>query len=188
MDQNDRMAIDGLFDKLRRVSDAQTYRDPEAERLIADLIARTPGAAYYLAQTVIMQEQALNSAQDQIAALEARSAQSGGLLGRLFGGAPQPAPRPMAPRARPMPEERPDDAGMAPGNAGPWANRRPAGGGFMAGAAQTAMGVAGGVLLGNAIGSMFASPAEASEATGAEEELQPDDGGFDDGFDDGGFE
>ena len=62
------------------------------------------------------------------------------------------------------------------------------GGGFLAGAAQTAMGVAGGVLLGNAIGSMFAGDAPATETAAAEpaaeepqvEEAAYDDGGFDD--------
>ena len=57
----------------------------------------------------------------------------------------------------------------------------------MAGAAQTAMGVAGGVLLGNAIGGMFAGPADASEP--AQDAGMEDEAAFDDaGFDDGGFE
>ena len=42
------------------------------------------------------------------------------------------------------------------------------GGGFLAGAAQTAMGVAGGVLLGNAIAGMFGGD-EAQAAQPAEE-------------------
>lgn len=71
---------------------------------------------------------------------------------------------------------------------GPWNSGRPSGGGgFMAGAAQTAMGVAGGVLLGNAIGGMFAGPADASEME--QEPAMEDEAGYDEGgFDDGGFE
>ena len=70
-----------------------------------------------MAQTIIVQEQALNDAQARIDELE-----SSGVCER------RPSWRP---RMR-----------------GPWDNRagRMAGGGFLAGAAQTAMGVAGGVL------------------------------------------
>ena len=53
------------------------------------------------------------------------------------------------------------------------------GGGFLAGAAQTAMGVAGGVLLANAIGGMFG----ADEAQAAEADAGADDAGLDDGGD-----
>lgn len=184
MDHNDRQAIEGLFGKLSQASRAQPHRDPEAEALIADLIARNPGAAYYLAQTVIVQEHALNSAQQQIEHLEQvqhQPQQGGGMFGRLFGGGqPQPQ-RPMA--QRPAQAYAPQQPAQG---AGPWSGGRPAGGGFMAGAAQTAMGVAGGVLLGNAIGSMFGGEAAASEppAEEAEEETGYDDAGFDDGGDD----
>jgi hypothetical protein len=61
------------------------------------------------------------------------------------------------------------------------------GGGFLAGAAQTAMGVAGGLLLGNAIAGMFsgdeAQAAEDSSGDGAEGAGGDDGGGF---FDFGG--
>lgn len=189
MDHNDRQAIEGLFGKLSQASRAQPHRDPEAEALIADLIARNPGAAYYLAQTVIVQEHALNSAQQQIEELEHMQRQpqpqQGGMFGRLFGGGqPQPQ-RPMAPRAA----QGYGQQAMPGQGAGPWSGGRPAGGGggFMAGAAQTAMGVAGGVLLGNAIGSMFAGDAAASEPPAEEpmeEEAGYDEAGFDDGGDD----
>lgn len=183
MDHNDRHAIEGLFHKLSDASRAQPQRDPEAEALIADLIARNPGAAYYMAQTVIVQEQALNAAGEQIERLQNQPQQGGGLFGRLFGGGQQaPQPRPMAPR--PAPAHAPQAGGHAPQGASPWNSGRPAGGGFMAGAAQTAMGVAGGVLLGNAIGGMFAGDAAASEAP-VEEPMPEEDMGYDDGGDAG---
>lgn len=183
MDQNDRHAIEGLFGKLGQAAQAQPHRDPQAEALIADLMARNPGAAYYLAQTVIMQEQALAAAEQQMQAQPAPA--SGGLFGKLFGGS-QPQPRPMAHRHAPQPYGQPAH-GQQPQGSGPWSSGRPSGGGFMAGAAQTAMGVAGGVLLGNAIGGMFAGPADASEME--QEPAMEEDAGFDDpGFDDGGFE
>lgn len=182
MDHHDREAIEGLFGKLSEASRAQPHRDPEAEALIAGLIARNPGAAYYLAQTVIVQEQALNAAQQQIEQMQHQSQQGGGLFGRLFGGGwPQPA--------RPLPQRHAQPYAQHPQHGqggGPWNSGRPAGGGFMAGAAQTAMGVAGGVLLGNAIGGMFAGDAAAAEP--AEEPVAQDEAYDDAGFEDGGDE
>ena len=162
MDTNDRQAISGLFDKLAEVERQTPARDAEAERLIANAIARQPGAPYYMAQTVVVQEHALNSAQARIEQLEAEIAEArqggargGGLLSGIFGGGAAPSTPGRA--ARPMPQRTP--------------------GGFLAGAAQTAMGVAGGVLLANAIGGMFADDAEAAEA---DVDAEPDmgDSGF----------
>lgn len=194
MDHNDRQAIEGLFHKLGQAAQSQPHRDPEAEALIRDLIARNPGAAYYLAQTVIVQEQALNAAQGQIQQLQHQpQPQQGGLFGRLFGGSQPQAPRTMAPRPQhaaygqqPGYGQAPQAYGQAPQGGTPWNSGRPSGGGgFMAGAAQTAMGVAGGVLLGNAIGGMFAGDAAASEAP-AEEPMEDQEGFDDAGYDDGG--
>ncbi|MCZ0964177.1 DUF2076 family protein, partial [Paracoccus benzoatiresistens] len=136
---------------------------------------------YYLAQTVIVQEQALNAAQQQIEQMQSQPPQQGGgLFGRLFGGGqPQPV-RPMAPPPAQAYGQHPQHGH----GASPWNSGRPAGGGFMAGAAQTAMGVAGGVLLGNAIGGMLAGPAEAAEAA-AGEFMPQEDAGFDEGADAG---
>ncbi|WP_207101353.1 DUF2076 domain-containing protein [Paracoccus shandongensis] len=183
MEHNDRQAIEGLFNKLSDASRAQPYRDPDAEALIADLIARNPGAAYYLAQTVIVQEQALDAAQQQIEQLQSQPQGGGGLFGRLFGGGQQQGARPMAARPAQGYGHAPQGYGHAPQGGSPWTSGRPSGGGFMAGAAQTAMGVAGGVLLGNAIGGMFAGPAEAAQEFMPEEDAGQDDGG-DEGFDD----
>ncbi|MFZ1430895.1 MAG: DUF2076 family protein, partial [Geminicoccaceae bacterium] len=84
----------------------------------------------------------------------------------------------------------------APGS--PWS--RPAGGGFLAGAMQTAMGVAGGMLVADAISSVFHSgtaeavelvpepvPEPEPEPTNADEPA--DDPSYDDfGGDSGGFD
>ena len=84
MDARDREAIEELFQKIAEVERRSGPRDPEAEAFIRAKIAAHPAAAYYLAQTVIVQEEALNEAEHRIQELE-RSSQ-GGLLGGLFGG------------------------------------------------------------------------------------------------------
>lgn len=154
MNQQERQIIESLFARLRQVGQQSPARDPEAEQLINDSLRDQPGASYYLAQTVVAQERALEAAQARINELErdVYTRGSGGFLGSLFGG------RSHSYRSSPHQSYR----------AGPWtvpsgrqygygASMRPraSGGGFLAGAAQTAMGVAGGVLIGNLIASAF---------------------------------
>lgn len=169
MDRNDQQAIGNLFEKLANVERQTPPRDAEAERFINDQIARQPGAPSYMAQTIVVQEQALNAAQSRIEELEQQAQQSagGGLLGGLFGGGARRSgsvPR-VGRTAAAVPQE------PLSGN-----DRQRAGGGFLAGAAQTAMGVAGGVLLGNAIAGMFGgSEAQATEPAAS----QPDEAAAD---------
>ena len=137
-------------------------RDPESERHIRSLIASQPSAPYYMAQTIVVQEQALSAAQRRIDELESRTAlasSGGGFLESIFGGGQRN--RPSQPSSQGY-SRRGNDEG------GPWASRRAmgrgmGGGGFLAGAAQTAMGVAGGVVLGNMLAGML-SPDEAQAA------------------------
>jgi hypothetical protein len=195
MDHADRQAIDRLFQKLDDAERAAPPRDPEAERYIADQIARRPGAAYYLAQTVIVQEQALQQVeQQQSYAAQAQEPRRGGLLSRLFddgrGRAPAQAaqpPRPYAPAAQPQAR---GPWGAAPGvgqggmGQGGMTQQPGRGGGFLAGAAQTAMGVAGGVVLGNMLMNAFDGGGEAQaaepEPDTAAEDSGPEDFGGDD--------
>ncbi|TIS75353.1 MAG: DUF2076 domain-containing protein [Mesorhizobium sp.] len=66
-------------------------------------------------------------------------------------------------------------------------DRQRAGGGFLAGAAQTAMGVAGGVLLSNAITGMFGgSEAQATEPAASQPDEAAADPAGDAGSDGGG--
>ncbi|WP_280807954.1 DUF2076 domain-containing protein [Mesorhizobium sp. L48C026A00] len=102
MDRNDQQAIGTLFEKLAKVERQTPPRDAEAERFINDQIARQPGAPYYMAQTIIVQEQVLNAAQSRIEDLEQQAQQSagGGLLGGLFGGGARVRSRGRAHRCR----------------------------------------------------------------------------------------
>lgn len=178
MENQDRQAIQGLFTRLEDVARQGPPRDVGAEEFIGQQIARQPAAPYYMAQTIVMQEYALNQAQQRIEELERTARErpaGGGLFSGLFGGAQKDAPanrRDVTPARAPLAQQ--------------------GGGGFLAGAAQTAMGVAGGVLLGNAIAGMFggneASAAEDPAPAAADENAGEDDGGMsDDDFGGGEF-
>ena len=188
MDHQDRQAIEQLFGRLAQVEGQSTPPDAQAAEFIRSRINQQPNAPYYMAQTVVVQEQALSAAQGRIQQLEhelaSRPAGGGGFLSGLFGGGqtrPQPhqtyQPQPM--QGLP-PHMAPGMGGMAPGRGG---------GGFLAGAAQTAMGVAGGVLLGNMIAGAFSGGDEAKAADAGQAEPQQaaaedsGDAGDDFGFD-----
>lgn len=91
MTPEERALIDGLFDRMRGV--ANQPRDAEAEALIARRVTEAPHATYALAQSVLVQEHALQQAYARIQELEAQLEEaqqarqsSGGFLGGLFGG------------------------------------------------------------------------------------------------------
>jgi hypothetical protein len=166
----DERAIDDLFERLHNVERNSAPRDLEAERLIRQRLSENPAAAYYMAQTVIVQEAALREAQQRIEAAEARQNQ-GGFLGGIFGNdrlaqAPAPQRGPWG--------QSGDDGNQYDG-------RRASGGGFLAGAAQTALGVTGGLLLGSVLTGLFTGDANA-----AEPEMPPEPAPEDPGMDDGG--
>jgi hypothetical protein len=156
----DQRAIDDLFDRLRRVEGNSGPRDPDAEAMIRRHLTENPAAAYYMAQAVIVQEAALREQQARIEELERKPSSDGlGFLDSIFGDDPPKEERQQSRRS-------------------PW--DRPESGGFLAGAAQTALGVTGGLLLGSAIAGMFSSQAT------ADEQSLPDDPAGEDDIDDGG--
>jgi len=188
MDHRDRQAIEHLFGKLSHVEGQSAPPDAQATEFIRSRIAQQPNAPYYMAQTIVIQEQALSAAQGHIEQLEQelanRPAGGGGFLSGLFGGG---QPQPRIPQHRPgtMPPGSPFGApGVAPGMHGIAPGR--GGGGFLAGATQTAMGVAGGVLLGNLITNAFGGEDEKSGDASkpqAEQASATDDQGDDFGAD-----
>lgn len=191
MEQNERQMIDGLFDKLRQAEQQSGPRDPGAEKQIAEALARQPAAAYYMAQVILVQEHAVQAQNLRIQELEKQLAErpaagGGGFLSGLFGGgANQQA---AAPAAR-TPVMAPGTAfGGQPLGRG-WSNQAaPAqaggfgggggGGGFLASALTTAAGVAGGVMLANALGGMFGGEAHAAEHAAAAEPAATPDSSF----------
>lgn len=173
--QDDREAIEDLFERLRNVERNSGARDADAEQLIRRHLERHPAAAYYMAQTIIVQEAALREQQQKMAELEeAAKGRSGGFLDSIFG------------------DDRPQQSRRT---RGPWeqggAQERNRGldGGFLAGAAQTALGVTGGLLLGSAIAGMFGGgEAHAAEPAPADEPADQDIDAGGDGGDWGGFD
>jgi hypothetical protein len=162
--REDRNAIDGLFERLKEAERRGGPRDAEAEAYIRSKIAAHPSAPYYLAQTVVVQQEALKEAERRMADLERNGRQ-------------------IEQRRGPWDREPAyDDRRQQAGGFG--------GGGFLAGAAQTALGVAGGVMLGSLIGSIFSSgAANASEfdsSTAEDRSTDSSDPGADTGGDDGG--
>lgn len=153
--------------------------DPEADRLIQDLFARYPEGRYRITQTAFVQEAALVQAQNRIQQLEweldnarqqveaaqAQGGNRGGLFGGMFGGGqrqPMPA-RPMTPPPQPMtmPDGYAPQQMLQPGRGGS---------GFLGTALTTAAGVAGGMVLGNALMGMFSGhEAQAAAASAVDD-------------------
>jgi hypothetical protein len=172
MSPEERQLLAGLFERTKAAAAAP--RDQEAETFINEQIKAQPAAPYLLAQTVLVQDQALQAANQKLQQLEARNREleaqaqkpaSGGFLGGLFGsgvGAPRQAPPPPPPPAYGQPPGGPwGGAPQQPNYAAQgYAPQAPqpgpmGGGGFLKGALGTAAGVAGGVLLADSIRGLF---------------------------------
>lgn len=154
MTPEERTLITGLFDRLRTAETNAPAKDREAEELIRQLTAQSPGAPYLLTQTLLVQEHALTNAQTRIQTLERQVAQAqqqgssassggGSFLSGLFGhhstppaAPPQQMPPPMPVQSQ-APPPYPSTVNMAPSS----------GGGFLRNALTTAAGVAGGAML-----------------------------------------
>ncbi len=121
-----------------------SQRDPEAEDIIRTKIGNRPDALYLMTQTVLIQNLALERAQQQIQELQNRGLQPSVSSGSSWLGQPQPQQSSYAPAPA---QAAPQYAPPSPGFGGT--------GGFLRGAAQTAAGVAAGTLAAEAIGSMF---------------------------------
>lgn len=167
MSPEERQLLEGVFNRMR--TNASAPRDREADQMIADNVRSQPYSPYFLTQTVIVQEQALQAANQRIKDLEQQAQQnqptqssgSGGFLSSIFGGGssqqqPVPAQRPpvwnqggAAGQAGGYGQSGAYAAPPPPPQGGPWggAPQQSGGGGFLHGALQTAAGVAGGALL-----------------------------------------
>ena len=73
MDRRERQVIDELFGKLRQVERQAPQRDAEAEAHIRQQVSGLPAAPYYMAQAILVQEQALANMQTRVQELSASS-------------------------------------------------------------------------------------------------------------------
>ena len=161
MTPDERQLIMGLFDRMRPAAGQQ--RDRDAESLIGDQVRTQPYAPYLLAQTVIVQDQALRAANDRLQQLEDQirkqqpaSSQPedtsflGGLGRSIFGSGQE---RPTVPTTgghgpAPLPQEPGPYRGQGyPGQGYP-GQGAPAGGPWGQGAAAAAAPAAAGGLFG----------------------------------------
>jgi hypothetical protein len=168
MTPQERQLIADLFERLATLENQP--RDPEAERLIRDGLAKAPHAVYALVQSVLVQDEALKQADAHIQDLEAalQQASAGGSQQRgfldnmrdsMFG--QREAPRGSVPSVRPgdqpmgVPPQYRQEGGSPWGGAAPGLGGGPQGGAWGGGApggapmAQQAGG-GGGSFLGTA--------------------------------------
>jgi hypothetical protein len=164
MTPQERDLIAGLFQRLKSVPNAP--KDLEAERFIREQMAAQPDAAYYLAQTLLVQEHALRNGQERISELERRLSDArrspaqeqshgiGGFLSKILSGSQGPHRSPVRTQGGqtgygagsvPPPLPYAPTSGMGTG----------AGGSFLKTALGTAAGVAGGAMLFQGIQSLL---------------------------------
>jgi hypothetical protein len=121
-------------------------RDPEAENIVRTKIGSRPDALYLMTQTVLIQNMALQRAQQQIQELQQKAGQ-GQVTASGSSWLGQSAPAQQQQYAPPPPQYSSPAPSSFGGGGG--------GSSFLRGAAQTAAGVAAGTLAAEAIGSMF---------------------------------
>jgi len=152
-----------LEDLVRKVEETQlTEKDPEAEQLLQVGLGRDPDAVYKLAQTVLVQNLALNQARAQMQQMQQSQQQTqparatsflGGLLGHRDAttAAPQTPYQPVPYQQVPSYQAPPQYA-----TAPPYADPGPSpAGSFLRSAATTAAGVAAGALAFEGIESLM---------------------------------
>lgn len=143
MTSQEQQMLQGL---IQRVNQTQLQeKDFDAEEMLQQTLGRNPDALYILAQTVLVQQYALDQAQRQLEQLRQQQPQrSTSFLGSLLGRNEEPArSTPPAPPP-PPPVAPPPTYSSIPGYAGGYGT--PQAGGFLRGAMQTAAGVAAGAL------------------------------------------
>ncbi len=147
-----------LQDLIQKVEETKlTEKDPEAEQMLQQGLSRDPDAIYKLAQTVLVQNLALNQARAQIdqmkqAQLQAPPARATSFLGGLLGHR-DPAPPPAQPPYQQVPyQQAPPQYSSAP----IYVESAPSpAGSFLRSAATTAAGVAAGALAFEGIESLM---------------------------------
>ena len=165
MSPQDSMLLQDFLNQLVQVRGVP--KDTEAEAMIARAVARQPDAAYLLVQRALLQQQALNNAQAEIAALR-QQVQGAGRTPEFLdpnawghGGAQRPAaaphggvasPQPSQPSPYPPPVAQQGRRGFFGGRMG---GLGASGMGALGTIASTAAGVAAGAFLFQGLGNLF---------------------------------
>ena len=149
MTPQERQLVAELFDRLATLEGNK--RDPQAEALISEGTRRAPNALYALVQTVLVQDEALRSADERIRELEGGGGApgQGGFLDNMrdtFMGRRGSVPSVGGGRDTPWQARAPEQQAPAPAAGG---------GSFLGTAAASAAGVIGGALLLNSFRGMF---------------------------------
>ncbi|NIF23443.1 DUF2076 domain-containing protein [Candidatus Pantoea multigeneris] len=166
MQSQEQQLIENLFSRLKQAEGQSGPRDAAAEQLIKQHLQEQPGAPYYMSQAILIQEAALKKLNERIAQLESQVTQlqqqqqpqqsSGGFLSGLFGGGSRQQSQPAQQQSawgNPAPQQQYNAPQQQYGAAPAPAPAR--GTGFLGGALQTAVGVAGGVVMADMLTSMF---------------------------------
>ncbi len=168
MTPQEQQLLQGLADRVNQT--VLSEKDPDAEQFIQQSLSRNPDALYILAQTVLVQQYALDQAKQQLDQLKQQQAQqapppkhSTSFLGNLLGMNDEPAARPAPPPPPPQyapvqtyapqqayPPQQPMGGGGFFGGGG-----MSQGGGFLQSAMRTATGVAAGALAFEGIESLM---------------------------------
>ncbi|WP_268799467.1 DUF2076 domain-containing protein [Pseudomonas huanghezhanensis] len=137
MNSEEQTLIDDLFVKLKQAEKDSAIRDAQAEARIKEHLGEQPGAPYYMAQAIIVQEVAIKQLEaqsrqrdEQIQQLQTElqrakaqapaTAQSGGFLSSIFGGG---AREPQAQQPSSFSQQRPSNPQPSSGG---WRDSGPA--------------------------------------------------------------
>ncbi|PPI88321.1 ABC transporter substrate-binding protein (plasmid) [Candidatus Pantoea edessiphila] len=162
MQLEEKQLIERLFQKIKKAEEHASNRDSEAEEQIKDHIKQQPAAPYYMVQSILIQEAALNKLNQQVIKLKdevlelQRLNQTKGktFLSKLFSGN-KPSEQTVPLNTKNTVSSENSIATTAAGPAPAYSIPRSSGSSFMSGALQTAAGVAGGVVIGNLLNNMF---------------------------------
>ncbi len=169
MTPQEQQLLQGLTDRINQTT--LDEKDPDAERYLGDTLGRNPDALYILAQTVLVQQYALDQAKQQLDQARQQAQQAApqpkhatSFLGNLLGlnDSPAPPPPPAQSQYRQVnnpPAQYVQQPQYAPAQYAPQYGGQPGfgqgGGGFLRSAMQTATGVAAGALAFEGIESLM---------------------------------
>jgi hypothetical protein len=199
MTPQERQRVAELFERLAQLENQPRERD--AEELIMDGLRYAPNSPYAMVQTILVQEEALERANQRIQELEVRDdaepAQPGGggfldSLRGAFGGNAGTPRRVSVPSSggRPMGVPPGFRANAAPSGQPQQQQEIGRGGGFLGQAASIAAGVVVGSMVADALKGHFGSETTAAkqEQAAADQEAQQANYEDDDAQGDGGYE